>query len=95
LFEDFKSSLRVASPSSEWEDVTPNFALLEDLAKATGGTFREVADLDGLADEIESGSICETVGQATTSIWDSAACLLVLCGLLILEWGLRKWWRLH
>ena len=89
------ATFRILPATAEWDDVTPDFEALEELANATGGTFRGLQNLHGLAEEIPDRSVRETIGRADTPVWDSGLLLLVLAALIIAEWALRKWWRLN
>ena len=51
--------------------------------------YREVAR------RIPDRTVKETVGRSASTLWDSPLFLFLLCGLLIVEWILRKMWRLH
>jgi hypothetical protein len=85
----------VLEPTSEWDDPAPNFEALDDLAARTGGSFVELQDAAQVPDRIPDRSVKEVVGRAVTAVWDSAALMLLLTGVMIAEWALRKWWRLN
>ena len=90
-----EAAFLVEEARAEWDDPTPDHELLEELAISSGGTFVELAGIRQLPDAIPDRTITETVGRAASTIWDSAALMVLLCGLMILEWSLRKWWRLN
>ena len=92
---DEETAFRVLPATAEWDNVTPDYEALEELASATGGTFRLLDGLRGLAGEIPNRSVRETIGRADTAVWDSALLMLLLAILMITEWALRKWWRLN
>ncbi len=81
--------------SAELEDPSPDLLALEELASESGGRFDLINGLGDLARSIPETSITEVLGRRASTVWDSAALMLVFCGLLILEWTLRKLWRLN
>ena len=85
----------VTQPMAEWDEPAPNHGLLEDMALQTRGRFWALENIADLPAEIPDRSVTETVGRAASTVWDSATVLLLLCGAIILEWCLRKWWRLN
>ena len=90
-----KTSFLVTAPSSELGDPTPDHGALTDLAARTGGTFMELPEIRRLAELIPEKKIVEIVGRASNPMWDTASLMCLFCGLLILEWVLRKMWRLN
>ncbi len=92
--EGVPAAFKVLPPAGEADDPSPDFAVLEDLARASGGTFRSLGELDGLAPLIPDRTVVEVLGRKTATVWDSTALLLAFSGALVLEWVLRKRWRL-
>ena len=96
VFEgDEMTAFKVRPASSEWQDPTPNFGLLQELAEDTGGSFLRLRDIDSLPDLIPEASRTEVIGETATRVWDSTALMLLFCGLLVSEWVLRKLWHLN
>ncbi len=85
----------VVSPSSEWEDPTPDPAALEEMARPTGGAYYTLADLGEIPEHIGDRSVTEVIGRTASTVWDSAAVMLLFGLLLTMEWVLRKLWRLN
>lgn len=94
-FEDQERIVPVRPISSEWDDTTPDFKTLEKVANASGGTFRVWRDIEELPERLPAASQKQLVGRRIATLWDSAALMLLFCGLLIAEWILRKWWQLN
>ncbi len=66
-----------------------NEALLQAVAKNSGGTYYRAADMAGLYDDLD---IQERTRASTVDIilWDHPALLLALLILLGIEWTMRK-----
>jgi hypothetical protein len=92
--EGLPATFSVAKPSSETEDPAPDFSVLAELAKRCGGTFGPLTDIDEVPARIPDCTVVEVLGRRTTTVWDSAALLFLFSGALIVEWSLRKKWRL-
>jgi hypothetical protein len=90
-----KTSYLVTAPSTELGDPTPDHGALTEAAARTGGTFLELPEIGRLAGSIPEKKIVEIVGRASKPLWDTAGLLCIFCGLAILEWVLRKMWRLN
>ncbi len=86
-----RAGVRVSVPESrEWADLSPNRALLDEIAKQSGGRVFEAADAAHVAEAIEAQTATRTV-RAETKLWQSWPVLAVLLTLLSLEWIARKW----
>ncbi len=90
-----ETSFDVLPLARDWEDTSPDFDALENLAAETGGRFFGLDELDDLVDEVEEVSRTEVLGRRTSTVWDSAALMFFFCALLAIEWTLRKLWRLN
>ncbi len=88
-------SFEVLRMTAELEDPSPDPYTLRELAAQTGGEFVGLGELDRVARRLPDRTIKETVGRSASTLWDSPLFLFLLCGLLIVEWVLRKIWRLH
>lgn len=90
-----KTTFSAVVQSTESEDPSPDPEALEDLARSTGGSWMSLGGLGMLADRIPDRSVTEVIGRSASTVWDSTAFLLLFSGLLIVEWVLRKIWRLN
>lgn len=87
-------SFDVTLPDLEKSDPRTDEALLQALARESGGQFvrlAEVAKVAGLIDPVRERV---ELPLAERSLWDSAWAVIVLVSLLGLEWVLRKRWNL-
>ena len=89
-----KTSFEVLPTSTEWQDTTPDFDLLQEIAERSGGSFQTLADLDQVPGRIPDASLIEVIGRRTAMVWDSAALMILFALLLTVEWTLRKLWNL-
>ena len=92
--EGTPAAFQVAPPSSEADDPSPDFPALEELAKRSGGSFVPLTGIAEVAERIPDRTVVEVLGRKTVTLWDSALLLLIFSGSLIVEWTLRKKWRL-
>ena len=90
-----ESYFRVEAPTSEMEDPSPDFETLESLALESGGRLLTVGEIDELPALVPETKVTEVLGRRATPVWDSFAMIALFCGLLVVEWVLRKWWRLN
>jgi hypothetical protein len=99
--------LQVRIPNKESDDVRLNAALLERLAAASGGTYFAGLDAVGGGPNAASlGSAASLVSRLAdktrvtprlakpVSLWDNQWTMMILCGLLGLEWLIRRLVRL-
>jgi hypothetical protein len=93
--ENEEKIISVRASSSERNDPTPDFALLEELADASDGEFLSWEELRSLPDRISNASQRKIVGRRVATLWDSAALMILFCAFLIAEWILRKLWQLN
>ena len=76
--------------AAEFRSLTPNVALLEDLARKTGGEVVAAADLENLARRLPH--LRAPVMEAWTQpAWHTPAMLALALACLLGEWGLRRW----
>ena len=80
---------------AEWDEPAPNHELLTELAERTRGKFVDLAGAFEIPELIPDRSVRETVGRASSTIWDTATMMVVLCAIIVIEWVLRKLWRLN
>jgi hypothetical protein len=82
--------LQVLDDPAELENPQPNFSLLEELARISGGqVLHSGADLRHVLDGHTTGPGEVIVQKAP--LWDHAGLWLVLLGLLTTEWVLRRY----
>jgi uncharacterized membrane protein len=74
----------------EFRSLKPNQALLEAIAKRTGGQIVALADLPGFIRRLpERGApITETVSRP---LWHKPAVFLFVLGCFLTDWGIRRW----
>jgi uncharacterized membrane protein len=84
-----EAGLVVDPDASEFATITPNRALLAQIAKQTGGRVLEPSALSGLANELltREAPVMETT---TSPLWHQAWVLGLIVALLIAEWILRR-----
>jgi hypothetical protein len=92
--EGLPATFMVARPTSETEDPAPDFSALAEVAKRSGGTFGPLTDILDVPSRIPDRTVVEVLGRKTATVWDSAVLLFIFSGALIVEWSLRKKWRL-
>ncbi len=81
----------VASPQDEeFASIIPNRSLLETLASKTGGEVIEANQLNQFVNSLGNRPI-PYVETVTHPWWHSWQILLLALGLLVAEWGLRRW----
>jgi uncharacterized membrane protein len=87
-----RSSILHEASQAEYFGFRMNAGLLQRLSAATGGTYFDAGDLDGLSDLLRysSSGITETEYRA---IWDAPIIFLLLLALKGGEWLLRRRWR--
>ncbi len=90
-----RSFFRVAGLLGEWDDPSPDFELLEQISKESRGRFFRLGEIDELPEAVPERKEIETLGRRAAMVWDSAAMMFLFTGLLVLEWVLRKLWRLN
>lgn len=94
--------IQVRLPDLERESVQRNHALLRELAVRTGGVYyltpqaavRGAEGVPPLADQLRDRSRTVTLSAPPVPLWDNVYMLAVICGLLSLEWLLRRLVRL-
>ncbi len=73
----------------ELEDPAPNFELLREIARASGGAFLRLDEADQIADALKIGPIVDR-STRESPIRESPWAFAALLGLLGSEWALRK-----
>jgi hypothetical protein len=76
--------------AAEFSSLTPNVALLEDLARKTGGQVIAANDLESFAQKLPH--LRAPVMEAWTQpAWHTPAMFAFALACLLAEWGLRRW----
>ena len=92
---EIAKDLMVVQPNLETLRPQMNRAALQTLAERSDeGRYFEIDQAGRIPDLIEDRHESTTVKGRPTELWDRWWMLLTVCGLLMLEWGLRKWSRL-
>ncbi len=75
--------------AQEFRSLQPNVALLEELARRTGGRVVAASELDAFAKQLpqEKAPVMETY---TEPLWHTPWIFLTAVGCLLVEWGLRR-----
>ncbi|MFO1487529.1 MAG: hypothetical protein U1F65_03535 [Verrucomicrobiota bacterium] len=76
--------------AAEFQRLKPNRRLLEALARQTGGALVTPAELDSLVRQLpqQPAPLTETNVEP---FWSKPVVFLLVLGLFVLEWGLRRW----
>jgi hypothetical protein len=88
------TSALVGGADTEMADPRLNTALLERLAASTGGRVLTADDLDGLSDLLRAGMPASAYA-VREDLWHSAWSFVLLIGLLVSEWLVRRRWGLR
>jgi hypothetical protein len=88
------TSALVGGADTEMADPRLNSALLERLAASTGGRVLTADDLDGLPDLLRAGMPASAYA-VREDLWHSAWSFVLLIGLLVSEWLVRRRWGLR
>ncbi len=88
-FGQDRIKFRVVESHLEEEDLRPDFALLKEMAHATGGKFVPANEFSNAVFEAFNEEVTRTVGRKIL-VWNSPWLLSALLILLIVEWALRK-----
>lgn len=85
--------VRVTAGEEEYFDPAMRRALLERIARETGGRFYTPATVNALAEDVRyTGRGVTTVEER--ELWDMPAVLVLLVGLVLADWSYRRWCRL-
>lgn len=76
--------------ASEFSRLTPNHALLERIARESGGRVLTLEELPDFVDELPTTAVPITE-PLTWSIWHQPWVFMLIVGCLAGEWGLRRW----
>jgi len=86
--------IAVARPNLEMRDTAMHRDLLRDLAEASGGRYLEIDEAGMLGELIPDRSTTIRIRERPRPLWDNRYVLMLLVGLLTIEWILRKRARL-
>ena len=81
----------VTLDSQELRTIEPREDLLQLLAKASGGDFHRLPDLDR-APSFKEARVEQVNRRKVIDLWDTLWMLVLICGLLGAEWSLRRRW---
>lgn len=84
----------VRGSDRETRVVRPETGELQQVAQATGGRAFTLASVDQLSAAIPPGLPVPLEPESPFKLWNHWLALVTFCGLLTLEWTLRKRWRL-
>jgi hypothetical protein len=84
-----QSEMTVAPYRMEFEDPAPNFALLREVARESGGRFLRLEEAKDLPDELRLEPVVER-SVREFPFQESSLLFLALLGLLGSEWALRR-----
>jgi uncharacterized membrane protein len=76
--------------AEEFRSLSPNRAFLEEIARKTGGEMVDFVGIESFVSKLSSSKapIMETY---TYPLWDKSYVFAAAIGLLLAEWGLRRW----
>ena len=76
--------------ADEFKSLKPNRALLENLARETGGEVIAANNLESFARSLPNrkAPVMET---ETTPLWHQPTVFLFALGCFVVEWGVRRW----
>ena len=87
-------AFNVSLPTVETIEVWLNKPRLMELAKASGGGYYDVDQLDELLAAIPDAKRTLIVRGTPVPLWDTSRMLMLLVGLLCFEWAIRKRFKL-
>ena len=76
--------------ADEFRSMAPNVALLEELARRTGGRMVAPNELDALAQRLPRERAPQMEAWSTPA-WHNGGVFALALALLLAEWGLRRW----
>jgi hypothetical protein len=76
--------------ADEFRTLKPNRALMETIARQTGGEVVKLEDLDKFVRQLPQrhAPITET---STNPLWHNPLVFLFVIGCIVAEWGIRRW----
>ncbi|MCA9269537.1 MAG: hypothetical protein KDA41_13745, partial [Planctomycetales bacterium] len=89
-----ETAFAVTLPTVETNEVALNKPLLVDIATASGGAYFEVDEIAQIPARIPPRIRETEIRQRPTQLWDTRLSLLLLVGLLTVEWAVRKGFKL-
>ena len=96
LGDEAKSFFEVVDIYSERDDLSPDFKTLTRISELSKGRFFNISpELEVLPELIEKVERKVVTARRASEVWDSAMMMFLFTGLLVLEWVLRKLWRLN
>ena len=89
-----ETALSVVPPSLETARTWQDAELLKEIASASQGSYYTVASARDLVEKIPDKRQTITVQGKPQPLWDTGFMLLLVASLLIVEWALRKRYKL-
>ncbi len=87
-------AVTVEAPRLEFADPRLNKALLAEIAARTGGRYVELDTIDKAVAALPRRTETVVVRDRPRALWDTSRLLVLLVGLLAVEWAVRKRFRL-
>tara|TARA_R110002124_G_scaffold138147_1_gene301487 strand:+ start:1146 stop:3593 length:2448 start_codon:yes stop_codon:yes gene_type:complete len=85
--------INVEFPNKELENPTLDEAFLQTMAVSTGGRVFDLSESDGIVNAFKIKQVSRLL-EERQEIWDAPLFYILIFGLLVTEWILRKWCRL-
>jgi hypothetical protein len=76
--------------AEEFRSLKPNRALMEAIARRTGGEVLKLEDLDKFVRQLP-GRHAPITETSTHPLWQNPVLFLFVLGCLLAEWGIRRW----
>ncbi len=88
------ATFRVVVPQLEYAEPRMDRPRLQEIARASGGSYYEIHEVDDIVDDVEAIEKEIAISSRSEPLWDSSWLLVLFVALLTLEWALRKVFRL-
>ncbi|MFK7776837.1 MAG: vWA domain-containing protein [Gimesia sp.] len=85
--------IKVEFPNKELENPALDEAFLQMMADSTGGRFYQISDANEIKNAFKIKEVSRFL-EERKEIWDAPIFYILIFGLLVTEWILRKWCRL-
>ena len=90
LIESRESGWVSDASAQEFQSLKPNRQLMKQLADETGGQLVELNSLNSFADQLPTKKVPRTIVEIEPW-WHRWSIFLLVVGLLVSEWGIRRW----
>ncbi|KAA0139062.1 VWA domain-containing protein [Gimesia chilikensis] len=85
--------IKVEFPNQELQNPTLNEAYLETMSSSTGGRVYQLSEMNDIVGAFKIKEVSRFL-EERQEIWDAPIFYILIFGLLVTEWILRKWCRL-